>query len=90
MQGMTSWDNVLDQCTAGLRADPSLVSVPSIPSGSIGNILEQEHIVLDELIAGKGALTEEAGTSQSLQSNWQVLFCYCMLCRKVALWNCYF
>ncbi|KAF7842979.1 calmodulin-binding transcription activator 2-like isoform X1 [Senna tora] len=73
MHGMGSWGNVLDQCTAGLPADPSVVSFPSIPS-SIGNILEQDHSVLGDLFAGKGTLTEEAGTSQSLQSNWQIPF----------------
>lgn len=59
---IASWDNVMEQ-SAGFHTDPSLVSSNSIPSSSVGNILEQEHT----------ALTEVAGASQSLQSNWQVL-----------------
>lgn len=59
--GMASWDNVMEQ-SAGMHIDPSLLSVTSIPSSSMGNIVEQEH----------AALTGEAEASQSFQSNWQV------------------
>jgi hypothetical protein len=58
---IASWDNVMEK-SAGLHTDPSLVSSNSIPSSSMGNILEQEHSVFTE-----------GRASQSLQSNWQVL-----------------
>lgn len=61
--GMASWDNVMEQ-SAGMHIDPSMVSVTSIPSSSMGNIVEQEH----------AALTGEAEASQSFQSNWQIPF----------------
>ncbi|GAU34126.1 hypothetical protein TSUD_66050, partial [Trifolium subterraneum] len=57
---IASWDNVMEK-SAGLHADPSLVSSNSIPSSSMGNILEQEHSVFTE-----------GRASQSLQSNWQI------------------
>ena len=71
-QSVASWDTVL-------HTDPSLVSFPSIPSSSMGNVLEQEHNDFSNLLMSKSDLTEEAGSSQSLQSNWQVLIvtaCY--------------
>ncbi|KAJ1396501.1 P-loop containing nucleoside triphosphate hydrolase [Sesbania bispinosa] len=71
--GMASWDSVL-QHTAELHTDPSLVSFPSIPSGSMGNMLDQEHHVLGDLLISKSGLTDGAGTSQSLQSHWQIPF----------------
>ncbi|XP_061365449.1 calmodulin-binding transcription activator 2-like isoform X2 [Gastrolobium bilobum] len=72
--GMTSWDTVLEQCSAELHSDPSVVSFPSMPSSSMRNILEQEHTILGGLLESKSGLTEEAGSSQSLQSNWQIPF----------------
>ncbi|KAI4299095.1 hypothetical protein L6164_032586 [Bauhinia variegata] len=71
--GMASWGNVLEQCTTGLHTDPSLGSLPSVPSSSMG-ILEQEDTVLGELLASKSAFTDGLGSSQSLQSNWQIPF----------------
>ncbi|KAI4296364.1 hypothetical protein L6164_036328 [Bauhinia variegata] len=65
--GMTSWTNVLEQCTSGLHTDPTFGSLPSVPSSSMGNILEQENTVFSGLLAG-------LGSSQSLQSNWQIPF----------------
>lgn len=68
---MAPWDTVL-QGTAELHGDPSLVSFPSIPSGSMGNIIEQKHNILGDLSMSKSGLTDGAGSSQSFQSNWQV------------------
>ncbi|XP_028780627.1 calmodulin-binding transcription activator 2-like [Neltuma alba] len=72
VHGMASWDNILDQCTAGLPADPNLASFASVPPYSVGNILEQEP-ALGDLLETKGNLAE-AGKSQSFQSNWQIPF----------------
>ncbi|XP_019425726.1 PREDICTED: calmodulin-binding transcription activator 2 isoform X1 [Lupinus angustifolius] len=72
--GMASWDNGLNQCTTALHTDPSLISFPSIPSSLVGNILDQEHTVFSDLLVGRNGLTGEAGSSQSLQSNWQITF----------------
>ncbi|XP_061364683.1 calmodulin-binding transcription activator 2-like isoform X2 [Gastrolobium bilobum] len=70
--GMASWD-VMEQ-SAGLQTDPPLVSSPSIPSSSMGNILEQEHTVMGNILGSKNTLVEEAEGSQSLLSNWQIPF----------------
>ncbi|CAJ2678098.1 unnamed protein product [Trifolium pratense] len=59
---IASWDNVMEK-SAGLHTDPSLVSSNSIPSSSMGNIIEQEHSVFTE-----------GRASQSLHSNWQIPF----------------
>ncbi|XP_019440343.1 PREDICTED: calmodulin-binding transcription activator 2-like [Lupinus angustifolius] len=72
--GMASWNNVLEQCTTELHTDPSLISFPSTPSGLVGNILDQEHTIFSDLLAGRSGLSEEAGSSRSLQSNWQIHF----------------
>lgn len=69
--GMASWDTVL-QCTTELHTDPSIVSFPSIPSGSLQNIPEHEHNILGNLSMSRNDLTDGPGSSQSLQSNWQV------------------
>lgn len=70
--GMGSWDNVMEQ-SARLHFDPS------IPSSSMGNDFEHNALTaLGNVLGCKSSLTEEAGDSQSLQSNWQV-HCYCML-----------
>ncbi|TKY71464.1 Calmodulin-binding transcription activator 2 [Spatholobus suberectus] len=60
--------------TVKLLNDPSLASFPSIPSSSMGSILEQEHTIFGDLLMSKRGLTREAETSQSLQSNWQIPF----------------
>ncbi|OIV96201.1 hypothetical protein TanjilG_14878 [Lupinus angustifolius] len=74
VHGMASWDNVLEQCTMELHTDPSVISFPSIPSSLVGNILEQEHTIFGDLLVGRSGFTEEARSSQSLQSNWQIPF----------------
>lgn len=79
---MASWDTVLEQCTAELNTDPSLISFSSIPSSLVGNILDQEHSVLSDLLGSKSGFNVEAGSSRSLQSNWQVLnFTACYICQ---------
>ncbi|KAK7412157.1 hypothetical protein VNO78_03606 [Psophocarpus tetragonolobus] len=70
---MAPWGTVL-QSTAKLLDDPSLASFPSIPSSSMGNVLEQERTIFGDLLMSKRGLTEEAASSQSLQSNWQISF----------------
>ncbi|CAK8530299.1 unnamed protein product [Lathyrus sativus] len=67
VHGLTSWDTVL-------HADPSLVSFPSIPSSSLANILAQEHNILGDFSMSRSDLTIGAGSSQPLQSNWQIPF----------------
>lgn len=69
--GVTPWGTVL-QSSAKLLNDSSLSSFSSIPSSSMGNVLEQEHTFFGDLLMGKSGLTKEAECSQSLQSNWQV------------------
>ena len=69
--GMAPWGTVL-QSTAKLHNDPSLASFPSILPSSMGDVLEQEHTIFGDLLMSKSGLTEEAESSQSLQSNWQV------------------
>ncbi|KAF7803721.1 Calmodulin-binding transcription activator 2 [Senna tora] len=59
--GMALWDNVF-------------VSLPSIPSSLIGNILEQEHTVPGDPLTNKSVLTRQAESSQSCQSNCQIPF----------------
>ncbi|KAK7363135.1 hypothetical protein VNO77_05265 [Canavalia gladiata] len=71
--GVASWDNAMEQ-SAGTHTNPSLVSSTSIPSGSLGNILEEDHTVLGNPLGRKNTLTEEERGSQSLQSNWQIPF----------------
>lgn len=71
--GMALWDNAFEQCTNGFHTDTSFISFPSIPSSSIGNIFEQEHNVLGNLLDSKNVLTRQAGSSQSHQTDWQVL-----------------
>ncbi|KAK7306113.1 hypothetical protein VNO77_44033 [Canavalia gladiata] len=65
--GMASWGTVLPTI-AKLHSDPSFALYSSIPSSSIGNVLEQGCTPL-----GSG-LIKEAESSQSLQSNWQIPF----------------
>ncbi|XP_054801360.1 calmodulin-binding transcription activator 2-like isoform X2 [Prosopis cineraria] len=67
-------DNSFEQCTNGLSTDPSLASFPSIPSNSIGNILEPENTVPADVLAMKSVLIGPDGSSQSLQSKWQIPF----------------
>ena len=74
--GMTLRDNGFEQLTDGLSSDPSFAPFTSISSNSIGNILEPENTVPSDLLALKNVLTGTAGSSQSLQSNWQVLNSY--------------
>ncbi|XLS73774.1 hypothetical protein HN51_030639 [Arachis hypogaea] len=71
---MASWDTVLKQCNAELQSDPSFVPFSSIPSSLIGNTVEQERNDFGDLLGSKSSLTEEAGSSQSIQSNWQIPF----------------
>ncbi|KAG5104488.1 hypothetical protein AAZX31_15G052000 [Glycine max] len=71
--GMAPWGTVL-QSTAKLHNDPSLASFPSILPSSMGDVLEQEHTIFGDLLMSKSGLTEEAESSQSLQSNWQIPF----------------
>ncbi|XP_045817706.1 calmodulin-binding transcription activator 2-like isoform X2 [Trifolium pratense] len=71
--GLASWDTVL-QCTAELNADPSLVSIPSFPPGSLANILDQEHNILGDFSMSRSGYTIGAGGSQPLQPNWQIPF----------------
>ncbi|XP_004485583.1 calmodulin-binding transcription activator 2-like isoform X2 [Cicer arietinum] len=70
---MASWDTVL-QSTGELHADPSLVSFPSIPSSSLANILDQEQNIFGDFSMSRSDLTIGAGSSQPLQSNWQIPF----------------
>jgi len=73
IDGQASWDTVL-QCTAELHADPSHVSFTSIPSGPLSNILDQEDNILGDFSMSRSGLTIGAGSSQPLQSNWQVFY----------------
>lgn len=73
VHGMPSWDNALNQSTAGLHTDPNLASFASGSPYSVGNILEQES-ALGDLLASNGNVADEAGKSQSFQSDWQVLY----------------
>ncbi|KEH36443.1 calmodulin-binding transcription activator 1 [Medicago truncatula] len=73
IDGQASWDTVL-QSTAELHADPSLVSFTSIPSGSLSNILDQEDNILGDFSMSRSGLAIGAGSSQPLQSNWQIPF----------------
>ncbi|KAK7319432.1 hypothetical protein RJT34_04153 [Clitoria ternatea] len=71
--GITSWDNAMEH-SAAMPTDPSLVFSTSIPSSSIGNILEEDHTVLGNLLGCKNALTEAEGGSQPPHLNWQIPF----------------
>ncbi|XP_027355862.1 calmodulin-binding transcription activator 2 isoform X2 [Abrus precatorius] len=62
------------QSTVELGSNPTHALFPSIPSSSMGNILEQEHTVFDDLLMSKNGLAKEAESSQSLESNWQIPF----------------
>ncbi|XP_028788756.1 calmodulin-binding transcription activator 2-like isoform X2 [Neltuma alba] len=72
--GMALRGDGSEQLTNGLSTDPSLVSFTSIPSNSIGNILEQENTVPGDLLGIKNVLIGSAGSSQTLQSDWQIPF----------------
>ncbi|XP_027348728.1 calmodulin-binding transcription activator 2 isoform X3 [Abrus precatorius] len=73
IEGKKSWDNAMEQ-SSGVHTDPSLVSSRSIPSSSLGNILEGDHTVLCSLLGHKNVLTEDESGSHPLQSNWQISF----------------
>ncbi|KAK4271259.1 hypothetical protein QN277_019976 [Acacia crassicarpa] len=72
--GMALQDNGFGQFTNGLSTDPSLVSFTSIPSDTIGNMLEPENTIPGDLLAIKNVFTGPAASSQSLQSNWPIPF----------------
>ncbi|ESW20406.1 hypothetical protein PHAVU_006G206400 [Phaseolus vulgaris] len=71
--GVAPWDTVLES-TANLHNDPSLASFSSMPSSSMGSVLEQEHTIFGDLLSGKRVLTVEAESSHSFQSSWQIPF----------------
>jgi len=76
--GVAPWDTVLES-TANLHNDPSLASFSSMPSSSMGSVLEQEHTIFGDLLSGKRDLTVEAESSHSFQSSWQVHTVICIV-----------
>ncbi|MED6170360.1 hypothetical protein PIB30_116823 [Stylosanthes scabra] len=66
-------NTITEQCV-GLYTDPSIAPCSSISSSSMGSTLEHEKAFTGNLLGSNSGLIEEAGGSQSPQSNWQIPF----------------
>ncbi|KAF3971417.1 hypothetical protein CMV_004986 [Castanea mollissima] len=72
---LASWEEVLEHSTRGFHSTvPSNVSSSSSQPGSMGVVLEEEHMTLGGILASGSVVKEEFQNFVPIQSNWQIPF----------------
>ncbi|XP_022967566.1 calmodulin-binding transcription activator 2-like isoform X2 [Cucurbita maxima] len=69
-----SWEEILQHCTTGFQTVPSHVLSSLIEPVSSGIVVGQENSIPGEPSTSNSAITEDFGSSLTMNSNWQVSF----------------
>lgn len=68
-----SWDDVLDNCTAGVQSVPSQTSFSSTRVDTLGITPKQENEILMQILTDSIGRKQEFGSNLQGQEEWQVM-----------------